>query len=127
MSNVLQSSQGTLDEFRVSQKSQHASQDAHVLARGLSQLADALPSVSAADKLAGTIFSDVVTTSGTLTAGAVFASFENTGSTDVTVNAKTLKPDKVAVFPTSDGMKLPAIAYNATSGSLTINATYPPA
>lgn len=126
MSTVLPNSQLPLDDFRTSQKSQHASQDAHVLARGLSELGDIITSPSGADKVAGTVFSAVVTNSGTLAADAVFASFENTGTTDVTVNAVTLKPDKVALFPTSDGMKLPDIAYDATGGNLTINATFPP-
>lgn len=75
----------------------------------------------------GTITTTVATSTGTVTAGAVFVSFENTGATNVTVNSTTLEPDKVMNFPTSNGMVLPAINYAATSGSLTINAVYPPA
>jgi hypothetical protein len=78
-------------------------------------------------KIAGTVYSAVVTNSGTFAAGAVFVTFDNTGTTSVTVNGTTLKQDRSMSFPTSDGVKLPAIAYNATGGELTINATIPPA
>ena len=127
MSNVLPKSQLPLDEFRTSQKSQHASQDAHLIARGLSELGSQITSASGAALLAGSVASTVATAPGSLAAGAVFASLENTGTTNVTVNGAVLKPDKLAIFPTSDSMKLPAISYDATGGSLTINATYPPA
>lgn len=76
---------------------------------------------------AGTISSLVTTTTGTVTAGAIYVSFENSGSANITVNSTVLKPGGFFTFPTSLGMKLPAIAYVATGGELTISAVYPPA
>lgn len=98
-----------------------------MIVRGLSELGSVVTSASGAALVAGSVASLVATAAGSLAAGAVFASFENTGTTNVTVNGAVLKPDKFTVFPTSDGMKLPAIAYDAAGGNLTINATIPPA
>jgi hypothetical protein len=123
MSTVLANSQLPLDDFRTSQKSQHASQDAHMITRGLAELAGGLQPPDPLDPVAGVAAATVVraTGAGTVAQGAIFASFLNAGAANATVLGITVKPGESLRFPTAYGLVLPAMAYNATATELLIN------